>query len=132
LDRPQRPFFCAGVGGVDEGFGEIDFAAIAEIGRQPFEEAIEPPTALPLLKATVTRLVRRVARREIGPGRAGPQDPQHTVEDGARVGPRAPASIGTAARTKRRLKHGPLGVGQIHTVGYDGDLTDVSGRDFRL
>jgi hypothetical protein len=132
LDRPQRPLFRPGVGGVDEGFREIDFAAVAEIGGQPFEEPIESPTALPQLKAPVTRLIRRVARRQIGPRGAGPQDPQDAVEDGARVGPRATASIGTAARPKRRLEHGPLGVGEIHTVAYDGDLTDVSGRDSRL
>jgi hypothetical protein len=37
LDRPQRPFFHRGEGRVDEGFTEIDFAAIAEI----FGEALQ-------------------------------------------------------------------------------------------
>jgi hypothetical protein len=34
LDRPQRPFFRRGEGRVDEGFTEIDLAAIAEILRE--------------------------------------------------------------------------------------------------
>jgi hypothetical protein len=40
LDRPQRPLFRPGVRGVDEGFGEIDFAAVPQIGRESFEQAI--------------------------------------------------------------------------------------------
>jgi hypothetical protein len=126
LDRPQRPLFRRGEGRIDEGLTEINFAAVAEIFGQSLKQAIESPAALPLLKAPVTRLIRRVSRREIGPGGARPEDPQDAVEDGARVGPRATTSIGTAARPKRRLEHGPLGIGEIHTVAYDGDLTDVS------
>jgi hypothetical protein len=119
LDRLQRPLFRPGVRGVDEGFGEINFAAVAEIGGQAFEQAIQSPAALPELKPTVTRLIRRVAGRQIGPGRAGSENPQHAVEDGTRIGPGAPASIRTAAGPKRRLENGPLGVGEIHAATYD-------------
>ena len=119
MDRPQRPLFRPGEGGIDEGFGEIDFPAVAEIRGQAFEQPIESATALPELKAPVTRLVRRIARGQIGPGRAGPKDPEHAVEHGARVGPRATPSIGTSPRPKRRLEKGPLGVGEIHAATYD-------------
>jgi hypothetical protein len=37
LDRPQRPLFRRGEGRVDEGFTEIDFAAVAEIFREPLQ-----------------------------------------------------------------------------------------------
>ena len=33
------------------------------------------------------------------------------------------------ARTERRFEHGPLDVGEVRAVEYDGDPTDVSGRD---
>ena len=132
MDRSQSPLFRPGEGGIDEGFGQIDFSAVSEIRGESFEQPIEAATALPELKSTVTRLIRRIARGEIGPRRAGAQDPQHPVEHRARIGPGPPAPVGAAARTKRRLEHGPLGVGEIHTVAYDGDLTDVSGRDSHI
>jgi hypothetical protein len=37
LDRPQRPLFRPGVRGIDEGFGEIDLPAIAQVFGQPLE-----------------------------------------------------------------------------------------------
>jgi hypothetical protein len=111
LDRSQSPFFCPGEGGIDEGFGQIDFPAVSEIRGESFEQAIEAATALPELKSTVTRLIRRVARRQVGPGRAGAQDPEHAVEHRARIGPGPPAPVGAAARTERRFEKGPLRVG---------------------
>jgi hypothetical protein len=110
LDRSQSPFFRPGEGGIDERFGQIDFSAVSEIRGEAFEEAIEPATPLPELESTVTRLIRRVARGQVGPGRAGAQDPQHAIEHRARIGPRTPAAVGPAARTKRRFEKGPLGV----------------------
>jgi hypothetical protein len=41
LDRPQRPFFRPGVRGVDERFGQVDLAAVAEILRESRQEPIE-------------------------------------------------------------------------------------------
>ena len=71
---------------------------------------------LPLLKAAMTRLIRRIASRQVVPRRAGAEHPQHAVEDGARVRPWAPASIGASPRTKRRFEHRPLGVGEVHAL----------------
>jgi hypothetical protein len=116
LDRPQRPLFRRGEGGVDEGLTEIDFAAIAEIFREALQQPIEPAAALPLLKAAVTGLIGRIAPRQVVPRRAGAQHPEHAVEDGARIGPRASAAIGTPPRTERRFEHGPLAVSEVHAV----------------
>jgi hypothetical protein len=128
LDRLQRPLFCPGEGGVDEGFGEIDLAAVSEIRGEALKQAIEPTTLLPLLKPTVARLVRRIAGRQIGPRGARAQDPQHAVEHGARIGPRSPATIRSATRTKRRFEKGPLGIGEVHTATYDGSRSVVTRR----
>ena len=118
LDRPPRPFFRRGEGRVDEGLTEIDFAAIAEVFREALQEAGEATRSLPLLKAAMTGLIGRIATRQIVPGRARAQHPQHTVENGARIAPRTPPAIGPSARTKRRFEHGPLGVGEVHAVEY--------------
>ena len=120
LDRPQRPLFRRGEGRVDEALTEIDFAAVAEVFREALQQAVEAPGSLPELKTAMTGLIRRIAPRQIVPGGAGAQHPQHAVEDGARIAPRAPASIGPSARTKGRFEHGPLGVGEVHAVEYDG------------
>jgi hypothetical protein len=128
LDRWQSPFFRPGEGGIDEGFGQIDLAAVSQIRGEALEQAIEPATALPELKSTVTRLIRWVARGQVGPGRASAQDPEHAVEHRARIGPRSPASIGATARPKGRLEEGPLGVGQIHAARYDGSRPVVTRR----
>jgi hypothetical protein len=49
----------------------------------------------------------------------------------ARIGPRRAAPVRATARTDSRFEHGPLGVGQVHAVEYDGDHTAVSGG-FRI
>ena len=40
-------------------------------------------------------------------------------------------AVRATARTERRFEHGPLGVGHVHAVEYDGDHTEVSGG-FRI
>jgi hypothetical protein len=44
---------------------------------------------------------------------------------------RRAAPVRATARTDSRFEHGPLGVGQVHAVEYDGDHTAVSGG-FRI
>ena len=129
LDRPQRPLFRRGEGRVDEGFTQIDLPAVPQVFGEALQQPIEAARALPELEAAMARLVRRIARRQVVPRRAGAQHPQHAVQHGARIGPRPPAPIGATTGAERRFEHGPLGVGQVHAVKYDGDPTDVSGRD---
>ena len=38
----------------------------------------------------------------------------------ARIGPRPAAPVRATARTASRFEHGPLGVGQVHAVEYEG------------
>jgi hypothetical protein len=131
LDRSQGPFFRRGEGRVDEGFTEIDLPAIPQVFGEALQESIEPARSLPQLKATMAGLIRRIPRRQVVPRRARAQHPEHAVHHRARIGPRPTAAIGATARTEGRFEHGPLGIGQVHAVEYDGDPTDVSGR-FRI
>jgi hypothetical protein len=89
--------------------------------QDPFEDA----GALPRLKTTMARLVRRIPRRQVVPGCARAEHPQHPVQDGARVGPRATAPIGAARRSEQRLEDRPLRVSKVHAVEYDGDRNFV-------
>jgi len=84
------------------------------------QQPIEPAAPLPQLKAAMTRLVRRIAARQIVPRRARAEDPQHAVQYGPWIDPGPAAAIGAAPGTKRRFEHGPLGVGEVHAVEYDG------------
>jgi hypothetical protein len=51
---------------------------------------------VPPLEASVTRLVRRVAFRQVAPEGAGTQDPQEAVEDIPRISPRSITTVGLA------------------------------------
>jgi hypothetical protein len=93
---------------------------------EALQQPIEAARALPELEATMASLVRRIARWQVVPRRARAQDPQDAVHDGPRIGLRPAAPVRATARTERRFEHGPLGVGQVHAVEYDGDPTDVS------
>jgi hypothetical protein len=51
---------------------------------------------VPPLEASVTRLVRRVAFRQVAPWSAGTQNPQEAVEDIPRISPRSITTVGLA------------------------------------
>ena len=121
MDRPQRPFFRRGEGRVDEGFAEINFAAVAEVFGQALEQPVEAPGPLPQLESAMTGLVRRIVPRQIRPRGAGPENPQHGVHHATRIRPGPAASVRPPLRTKDRFEHGPLLVSEVHAVEYDGD-----------
>lgn len=73
----------------------------------------------------MTRLIRRIAARQIVPRGAGAQDPQDAVQYGACFRPGSAAPVGATGRAKQRLEDGPLGVSQVHAVEYDGDRNFV-------
>ena len=125
MDRLQRPLFRRGEGRVDEGFTQINFAAVAEVLGESLQEPVEPAGALPELKAAMHGLVRRVAPGEVGPRCTGAEDPEHGIHDAARLRPGATAAIGPPPRSEGRFEHGPLLVGEVHAVGYDGDPNGV-------
>ena len=120
-----EPLFSPSGRGVDERFREIELAAVAEILRETLQEPFEPARALPSLKAPMTRLIRRIARRQIVPGRAGAEHPQHAVQHRARVGPRPSATIGSPRGRKLRFEDRPLGVSQVPAGEYDDDRNSV-------
>ena len=95
-----RPFFGAGKGAIDERLAEIQPAAGVEIGGERLEHAPERPVADPALKAAMTRLIRRIAIRQVLPGRAGAKDPEDAVQHVARIAPRSATSIATHARLR--------------------------------
>ena len=70
-------------------------------------------------------LIGRIAGRQIFPGRAGAQHPQHSVQDRPRVLPRAAPPVGAAFFFKERLEQCPLLIGEIHAVRYDGTTLTV-------
>jgi hypothetical protein len=103
LDRFQGPFFRRGEGRVDEGFTQIDLAAVPEVLGEALQQPIEAARALPELEATMASLVRRIARWQVVPRRARAQDPQDAVHDGPRIGPRPAAPIRATARAEGRF-----------------------------
>jgi len=74
----------------------------------------------------MTRLVRRISRREVVPGRAGAQHPEDAIEDRARLLRRPAATIGTSAMPEQRLERLPLSVSKVHAVEYDGGRSGVT------
>src|SRR6185295_18709301 len=69
LDRFQGPFFRRGEGRVDEGFTQIDLAAVPDVLGEALQQPIEAARALPELEATMASVVRRIARWQVVPRR---------------------------------------------------------------
>jgi hypothetical protein len=107
-------FFRPGERGVDEGFGQIDLAAVSQVFGESLEQDLKASGSLPQLKATMAGLIRRIAARQIVPRSARAQDPEDAVEDRPRRRPGAPSSIWSTSRSKDRLEDGPLLIGEIH------------------
>jgi hypothetical protein len=100
LDRFQGPFFRRGEDRVDEGFTQIDLAAVPDVLGEALQQPIEAARALPELEATMASLVRRIARWQVVPRRARAQDPQDAVHDGPRMGHGRPRPSGRRRRRK--------------------------------
>ena len=86
-----------------------------QVLRERVEHAVQRAVATPLLEAAMTGLIRRIARRQILPRRPGAQNPEHAIENIARISPRTTSSIRTPPRLgNQRLDEVPLLFGQIH------------------
>jgi hypothetical protein len=102
---------------IDVGFAQIKLAAIAQVFGERTQDRFHHARLRPLLKSAVAGLIGRISGRQVGPRRPRAQDPQHAVEHGARINPRAPAL--RSRRTKLRLRdvrshRRPLIVGDVH------------------
>jgi len=87
------------------------------------QNLLERPVTAPLLEAAMAGLIRRIARRQILPRRAGAQHPQHAIENIPRISPGAASTIRAPPRLgNQRLDKVPLLFGQIHfpTTGGQG------------
>ncbi len=109
----SAPFFGPGESGIDEGFGQIDLAAVPQVFGESLEQDLKASGSLPQLKATMAGLIRRIAARQIVPRSARAQDPEDAVEDRPRRRPGAPSSIRSTSRSKDRFEDGLL-IGEIH------------------
>ena len=104
-----------------------------EIGGEGLEDAAERPRTDPALKAPMTGLVRGIAIRQVLPGRAGSQDPQDAVQHVARIAPRSPAAIAADSRLREEgRQNGPLLIGEVHAVEYDGPSSFASSCRFGI
>jgi hypothetical protein len=80
------------------------------------KDLLQRAVAHPALKSTVTRLVRRIARRKIFPRRSGAKDPQDAVQNVPRI-PKRPSPDALLDRLFLRekwLKYSPLLFGEVH------------------
>ena len=96
------------------------YEPFAEVFGEPLSDAQPSSAPLPLLKPTMTGLIRRIARRPIVPGRSCAQDPEHPIQDRATVLPGPAAPIRKSARPNEWFEDLPLGVSEVHVVQYDG------------
>jgi len=73
------------VGPIDESLCQIQLSSTTQVLGKRSKDFFDGPVANPTLKSTVARLVRRIAARQILPRRASAKNPQHAVQDIARV-----------------------------------------------
>jgi hypothetical protein len=98
-----------------QGNCEITLECRLEICGQGTEEALEDARAHPLLEAPMTRLIRRIARRQNFPLCSSAQDPENPVKDGPGIAPEAsPAIRATGWCRDDRFEDVPLLVREIH------------------
>jgi hypothetical protein len=63
------------MGAVDETLGQVELPPGAKVLSQVLQDPVEHAFALPLLKAAMDRLVRRIPTRQIRPRSAGAHHP---------------------------------------------------------
>jgi hypothetical protein len=105
------------VGAIDEGLGQIDLAAIAQILGERFDDFPEHARLDPLLHPTVNRLVRRVLTRKRFPRSSSPKDPEHSVEDATSINARTTLAVFANTRLRdQALDNTPLLVSELHVL----------------
>jgi len=80
------------------------------------KDLLDRSVADPALKPTVARLVRRIAARQVLPGRARAKHPKYAIEDVARIAvrPTAHALMDRLFLREKRLDQSPLLFGEVH------------------
>ena len=99
---------------------------------QGMQNSLEGPVTAPLLKSSVTGLIRRIATRKIFPGSSGSKNPQDAIEHIPRITPRPPPAIAPLLRLRqKRLNELPLFFGEIHAIPLRGGPVTTA-REFVL
>lgn len=105
------------MGAIDEGLGQIDFAAVTQVRRERFEDLPEHALRDPLLHPPMTGLVRRVLTRQRFPRSSGPEDPEHSVENASRFDARTTLAVFAYFGLRdQRLDNTPLLVSELHVL----------------
>jgi len=61
-------------------------------------------------------LIGRITVGQIVPRGAGAQNPEDSIQHGARIAPRPTATIGASLDRKQGLEYLPLRLGQVHAL----------------
>jgi hypothetical protein len=105
------------MGAINEGLGQIHFAAVTQVLRERLEDPPEHAVRYPLLHPAMTRLVRRVLAGQRFPRCSGPEDPEHAVEHAAGVDTRPTLAVfSNVGLRDQRLDDTPLLVGELHVL----------------
>jgi len=90
--HPRGPLLGDAEGPIEEALGQVHAPTLPDILRERPEPPRDHAGLAPRLEPSVARLVRRIPVRQILPGRAGAQDPEHPVPAGPRVRPGTPTA----------------------------------------
>ena len=104
------------MGPVDESFCQVQLSTTTQVLGECSKDLLQRAVAHPALKSTMTRLVRRIARRKIFPRRAGAQNPQDAVQNVPRIaeGPPPDTLLDRLFLREKRLQYSPLLFGEVH------------------
>jgi hypothetical protein len=115
------------VGAIDEAFRQVELSSIPQVFGQVLEDLVEHSFALPFLKASMHRLMRRIPRRKVRPRSSRPQYPQDRVNYITRLAPR-PSSVTNGAiellSWNELFDRVPLLVSEIHPTGQTSSRAD--------
>jgi hypothetical protein len=95
----------------------MEFTAGPQVLGQSLQRSAHHAGTDPLLKPAMAGLVGRIALGQVGPGGAGAQDVQDSVEGLAPSLPGAATPVGAALGFRNQgVQQRPLGIGQISRV----------------
>lgn len=103
------------VGAIDERLDIVYAAPDSQVLPECLEHPAERAVSDPLLKSTMTRLIRRIAARQVVPGRSGTEHPQDRLED-LSCWTRWPSRLSWSCLGlgDQRLDDRPLLISQVH------------------
>ena len=96
------------------------------------QNSLKGPVTAPLLKPSVTSLIRRITTRKIFPGSSGSKNPQNAIKHIPWITPGSPPAIVPLLRLRqKRLNELPLFFGEIHAIPLRGGPVTTA-REFGL